>query len=70
MGVVKEWGQNDPAPRLISSNGALAIKAEINIELDITRIYNTGRKKKSTQDRGGGHFWIESKGSGMLKGPG
>lgn len=50
MGVVNEWGQNVPAPRLIFSNGALAIKAEINIELDITRIYNTGRKKKSTQD--------------------
>lgn len=48
VGVVKEWGQNDPVPRLVSSKGALARNAEINVELDAAKIYNTCRKKKST----------------------
>lgn len=48
VGVVKEWGQNDPVPRLVSSKGALARNAEINVELDAAKIYNTCRKKRST----------------------
>lgn len=50
MGVVKELSQNDPALRLISSKGTLARNIEINIEIDATKIHNTGRKKKSTHE--------------------
>ena len=50
VGVVKEWGQNDPVPRLVSSKGALERNAEINVELDAAKIYNTGRKKKITHE--------------------
>lgn len=46
VGMVRKWGQNHPASKLVSSKGALARNTEINIELDATRIYNTGKKKK------------------------